>query len=173
MQRQNRPLSQYNIDITRYKDQQTAVQGEELATSILFMRAECGLLKQDLVVHCTTWQQRLTGILNDNAREELESIVNMFKDNTERLSTKPKDLEELADKVNLLKSLQASKSETEARFGPVEDKYASLAKFDVTPTEEEAAALAGIHIQWGGISRYTSSCRRHAPGIKSYNEARS
>ena len=144
----NRPLSQYNIDITRYKDQQTAVQGEELATSILFMRAECGLLKQDLVAHCTTWQQRLTGILNDNARAELESIVNMFKENTEILSSKPTNLDELANKVNLLKSLQGSKEETAARFGPVEDKYASLTKFDVTPTDEEAAALSGIHIQW-------------------------
>ena len=48
----------------------------------------------------------------------------------------------------MLKSLQASKDETEAGFGPIEDKYVSLAKFDVTPTEEESAWLAGLHIQW-------------------------
>ena len=58
----NRPLSQYNIDITRYRDQQAAVQGEELATSILFMRAECawaskGVIEwyvKDCRKHCST-----------------------------------------------------------------------------------------------------------------------
>ena len=144
----NRPLSQYNIDITRYRDQQAAVQGEELATSILFMRAECGLLKQKLVRHCVDWQQCFTGILNNIAKTELESLITMFRENTLQLTTKPETLVELATKVNLLQDLVANKEQTAAKFGPIQDKYASLQKFDVQPTEEEQGWLSVLHIQW-------------------------
>ena len=160
----NRPLSQYNIDITRYRDQQAAVQGEELATSILFMRAECGLLKQELIRHCIDWQQRFTGILNNIARTELESLMNMMKDNTIELTTKPETLDELSNKVNCLQDLVANKDDTAASFGPIEDKYASLQKFDVQPTEEEQAWLAALRIQW---EEFTTMMKRSETMLQS------
>ena len=46
----------------------------------LFIKAECSLLKKVLTDHCIEWENRLTGLLNDIAREELESLMNMFQE---------------------------------------------------------------------------------------------
>ena len=88
------------------------------------------------------------GLLNSVAREELVKHVSGMRDNTEELSTKPNNIDELARKLNLHHSLDSSKEEIEASFEPLEAKYATLTKFDVQISEEEHAMLANLHSNW-------------------------
>ena len=119
----SRPLSQYDIDITRYKDQQNDIVEEDLNMTINFIKIESSLLKATLTDHCVQWQNKLLKLLNDNALQELKSIQSMFKENTETLESHSQTLEELGNKINLHKGCNAAQGETEARFEPVEEMY--------------------------------------------------
>ena len=143
-----RPLHMYNIDIQRYRDQQEDIQSDEHTQTIDFIKIDVSILKATLVRHCVQWQNQLTGLLNSVAREELVKLVNDMRDNTEELSTKPNNIDELARKLNLLQSLDTSKEDIEASFEPLEAKYATLTKFDVQISEEEQAMLANLHANW-------------------------
>ena len=73
-------------------------------------------------------------------------------------------MDELSNKVNCLQDLVANKDDTAASFGPIEDKYASLQKFDVQPTEEEQAWLAALRIQW---EEFTTMMKRSETMLQS------
>ena len=144
----SRPLSQYDIDITRYKDQQSDIVEEDLNMTINFIKIESSLLKATLTDHCVQWQNKLLKLLNDNALQELKSIQGMFKENTETLESHSQTLEELGNKINLHKGCNAAQGETEARFEPVEEMYKVLARFEVPPTEEEQLLKESLRPNW-------------------------
>lgn len=77
------------------------------------------------------WQKHLTDLLNDNASKELSEINNYFVENGRALQTVPTDLASLAALNNLLKHLRVTAHSIHERFGPLDDMYNCLAKFDV------------------------------------------
>jgi dynein heavy chain len=144
----NRPLSQYDIDITRYKEQQQDIQQEEANTTINFIKIDCSVLKTALVKHCVEWQNKLTRLLNDNGCNELSSLQKMFQENTVELTTKPLNPDQLALKINLLADLHEKKEELEGAFEPLEQIYATLNKFDVQIPETESLLLSSLRPAW-------------------------
>ena len=146
-----RPLSQYEIDITRYRDLQKSVQAEDMATTINFMKVDCTQLKASLVGHCIQWQNKLTNLLNENVRTELVDLHSTFDVTTKELTAKPLNLDELSTKINLLKKFQDNQEEIESRFKPVQDTYATLVKFDVQVSEDEQTKLNSLLTAWGAF----------------------
>ncbi len=51
-----RPLSSFDMDITRYKSHQQDIQSEDPSHTVKFIRIDCTSLKQSLIVHCQQWQ---------------------------------------------------------------------------------------------------------------------
>ena len=115
---------------------------------MLFLRIDCGPLKQSLLGHCEAWVEKFTGLLNATASAELNDLYKYFKSHSAALAEPPKNLEQLADNVNLLKRLIAEKEETKDRFLPMQQKYRLLEKFEVPITEEEVASLEGLATKW-------------------------
>lgn len=144
----NRPLSQYDVDITRYREQQSDIQAEDMTSAINFVKIDCNLLKSSLVDHCMQWQNKLTGLLNQNARAELEELHAMFAKHSATLLSKPLNLDELSDKIHLKDELMAERAAIEARFEPLEAKYHTLAKFDVHVSDSETQKLATLPDVW-------------------------
>jgi dynein heavy chain len=146
--KQNRPLEQYDTDIQRYKDLQDDIQGEELNTAISFVMLDCALLKSTLVEHCNQWQNKLIGLLNSIAFSDLEGLHNKWKADKITLSTKPLDLAELASAIQLLRNSEQNAKETVASFEQIDNKYATLKKFDVQIPESEEALVTSLRGEW-------------------------
>ena len=144
----NRPLKSYDTDVTSYKDKQLLIQGEEISHTINFIKIDCTHLKTSLVNHCVLWQNKLTGLLNQNSFQQLRDLHNLFETNTEKLTRPPLNLDELSDSINCMKGLQKELPEIEKKFKPLEDMYHTLVKFEVQVTDEENHLLQNLPVEW-------------------------
>ena len=141
----NRTLKNYDTDVTKYREQQADIQGEQITHTINFIQIDCTLLKTALSNHCTQWQNKLLGLLNSNAQRELFRLHDKFESNTTTLRTKPLSLDHLSALINTLKTLQKECPSIEESFQPLEEKYQVLQKFDVQTTDEENLKLTTLH----------------------------
>ena len=117
----NRSLKNYNDDVTKYKDQQAEIQQENMTHMINFVQLDCTLLKGHLVAHCQQWQQKLLGLLNQNARQGLDYLHDLFADNTRTLRATPLNLEELSNKIRTLQELRRNSPAIEAKIPPIDE----------------------------------------------------
>ena len=144
----DRPLSQYRIDIERYRDQQHQIQNDDISNTINFIKIDTQRLKTSLVDHCTQWVSKLTGLLNQNAAAELQALRSMIINHTETLTKQPANLDELGDSLNLLRQLQQDTDQIEARFAPLQSQYDLLIEFEVPFNEEELNDLNELLPNW-------------------------
>ena len=133
----NRTLASFESDIQKYKELQTEIQLEDTVVNMTFICIDCSPLKQSLVGHCIGWQNKFTTLLHGNAVAELNDLKELFSSNTKKLANTPKNLEQLADSINLCKRLQADCDSIVARFDPLSAQFKLLEKFDVQSTDEE------------------------------------
>ncbi|KAF1790945.1 P-loop containing nucleoside triphosphate hydrolase [Phytophthora cactorum] len=144
----NRPLQQFRADIERYREQQVSIQNEDLTNTINFIQIDTNFLKASLVEHTVQWIGKLTGLLNQTAHGELKELMNMMKDNTQKLQIKPLNLDHLSESIHLLQDIKEGMPGVVARFEPLQHKYDLLAEFDVQTTDEEQRDLANLKSNW-------------------------
>jgi dynein heavy chain len=144
----NKSLGTFESDIQKHRDTQLDIQNEDVSDNINFIQVDYSDLKAKLIAFATDWQGRLTGLLNDNAKEIMNAVLNEIESSTEQLTAVPLNLDELSDQLLLLEGLEKKADDTEASFDPLEKMYASLNKFDVQITDEETAALTNLRLTW-------------------------
>ena len=104
----------------------------------------CFVLQNALIDHCQQWQRHLTTLLNENASKELEDLNNFMVSNAKLLVAQPQDLRSLSSSLNLLKDMKLQAPSIEARFQPLDDMYACLAKFDVQVRDGDASVAPAL-----------------------------
>ncbi|GMI21327.1 hypothetical protein TeGR_g3290 [Tetraparma gracilis] len=149
----NRPLKSYDNDVTRHKEQQSEIQGEDISYTINFIKIDCTLLKTSLSNHCVLWQNKLTGLLNQNAFQQLRDLHGLFESNTKKLTTPPLNLDDLSDSINCMRGLQADLPEIEKKFAPLDAMYNTLTKFEVQITDEEHKFKDELPAEWTAFNQ--------------------
>ncbi|KAI8894261.1 dynein heavy chain and region D6 of dynein motor-domain-containing protein [Globomyces pollinis-pini] len=141
-------LSTYDADINRYNEVANNAQKEETLTNINFTRLDCTMLKHSIVSHCSSWQAKLTTLLNQNALTELTTLLDMFSKTSEKLRSPPKDLDQLSEGLGLLQQLQGDVSKIEGQFQPIREMYEILDKYEVPVKESEKVKLESLLPSW-------------------------
>ena len=141
----NRSPSQFDVDVTKYKQQQAEIIAETSSHAINFVRVDCNVMKDSLVGHTLQFQNHLTGLLHDNSLNELNDIMKLFKNSSDELVQLPRDLDELSTKINLRKKLNETLHDVNMRFDPLREMYDTLLKFDVAIPEDELGHLGNIN----------------------------
>ena len=111
-------------------------------------------LKEELIRHCTEWQRKFTGLLNEMARKELQAVLEGFDSTTAKLSVVPTDLAELSKSVALLKQQNAELLVVEAQFEPIRDKYKLLDKCEVPVEDAEIEMKDSLQSRCQSILSY-------------------
>lgn len=132
-----RSLQQYEAEIVRYKEQQNEIEKEDATYAVMFIKIDCTLIKKALVDHCVQWQNKLTGLLNQNALADLRALHDMFQHNTRKLLVHPSGLDHLSENIGCLKELVKELPKIEEQFEPLEEMYGALKKFEVQIPEAE------------------------------------
>jgi dynein heavy chain, axonemal len=140
----NKTPLQFDAEITRYRSLQSEVYGETSAYVINFVRVDCNGLKENLIGHCLTVQNKLTSLLNQTGLAELNDIHEIFRKSKENLTSAPTNLDELSSKITLCKELKDQLPLIQERFEPVREIYTTLEKFEVALKEEEMMMLMGL-----------------------------
>ena len=81
--------------------------------------------------HCKKWEAKFTHLLNTNAADEIATLYENIAKVTAAFKSKPLNLDQLADQINLLEAEQGGLEKAEGRFQPLEDMYRMLEKFEV------------------------------------------
>ena len=81
--------------------------------------------------HCKKWEAKFTHLLNTNAADEIATLYENIAKVTAAFKSKPLNLDQLADQINLLEAEQGGLEKVEGRFQPLEDMYRMLEKFEV------------------------------------------
>ena len=146
----NRPLSQFDAEIQKYKDSQSLIQNEETTTTIKFIKVDCAPLKTALGAHCNEWQKKFFTLLNTMACTELDALYEMFASSMKKIKAAPTSLDMLGEQLNLVTKLQAEEGLTVAKFEPLQAQYALLEKYEVSIKEEEVCTRRslGMGLLW-------------------------
>eukprot|EP00919_Chromeraceae_sp_WS-2016_P005632 GHVR01013171.1.p1 GENE.GHVR01013171.1~~GHVR01013171.1.p1 ORF type:complete len:2258 (+),score=491.25 GHVR01013171.1:121-6894(+) len=143
----DRSLSMISKDIEEFREAQTEIQSQDAKYVVCFVEADFMPLKKSLVGHCIEWVQQLTGLLNKNAINETNELLNYFHTNAKILTEPPKSMNDLRMKLDLFSRCQNEITSLEGRMQTVEDIYAKLAEFDVQVSETETARNASLRPQ--------------------------
>ena len=146
--KQTKKLSTFEMDIQKHRDTQLDIQNEDVSDNINFIQVDYSGLKAELIAFATDWQARLTGLLNENAKQILDAVLEEIELSTTQLTIVPLNLDELSEQILLLEDLNNKEKETETSFDPLEEMYSALAKFDVIVSEDEQSALTSLRQTW-------------------------
>jgi len=147
-ERLNPPVSSFDADIARYTEVANNVQKEETIVTLNFVFLDCSPLKFSLLSHCNEWQNGFTRVLKEMATNRLTELHAFLKDNSERLQASPENLEQLANSLNLLETLQNDLPKIEARIPPLHEQFAILEKYEVDIPENIQAMLEALSNEW-------------------------
>lgn len=152
----NRPVSQFRNDIDRYREQQSVIQNEDLTNTINFIQIDTSLLKVSLVDHTVQWIGKLTGLLNNTARDEMSSTLTNMESEIKTLMATPDSLEVLGENIELLAKVKNNASAIQSKFGPLQEKYELLTNYDVQITEMEQNQLSSLTNSWTAYEKMMS-----------------
>ncbi|KXS19215.1 hypothetical protein M427DRAFT_507867 [Gonapodya prolifera JEL478] len=150
-------LSTFDADISRYNEVANNTQKEETLTNINFVRLDCSPLKHALVSHCMSWQSKLTGLLNASAFSDLKAIHEMFDQTSTKLKIVPKNLDSLSESITLVGQIQNDLKTIEGQFGPINEQYQILEKYEVQIKEEEKTLLQSLVPSWETFKQTVAS----------------
>ncbi|EER11305.1 hypothetical protein Pmar_PMAR018114, partial [Perkinsus marinus ATCC 50983] len=122
-----------------YKRLQLDIQQEEYKVIIDFIHADFAQLKNELIKHCQQWREKLTDLLHDRAKQQLDSILGYFTSNSKILLSTPRNFDQLRERIHLLDTCSNDIGSMDDRIKPVEDMYQALADFDVATSDVETA----------------------------------
>ena len=109
--------------------------------------------KQALMEHCKKWEAKFTHLLNTNAADEIATLYENIAKVTAAFKSKPLNLDQLADQINLLEAEQGGLEKVEGRFQPLEDMYRMLEKFEVQVKDGELERLGNLRSEWAGYRK--------------------
>jgi dynein heavy chain len=150
-------LSTFDADINRYNEVANNAQKEETLTNINFVKLDCSPLKNAIVAHCAAWQSKLTTLLNLNASNELNNIYELFAKKGDKLSSPIQGLESLSENIEVLTHLQADSASLMAQFGPINEMYEILEKYEVPVKDDEKERLANLPVAWASFQKLMAS----------------
>eukprot|EP00605_Chrysophyceae_sp_TOSAG23-4_P000236 GSChrysophyteH1.ASY1.ANO1.273.1 assembled CDS len=110
-ERAKKPPSMFDVDISRYRTQQSEIISEASTHIINFVRVDCNAMKDSLVGHCMQCQNKLTTLLNSDGKDKLKGIFKLFQDSRDDLTVPPKDLDELSEKIETCRNLKETADE--------------------------------------------------------------
>ncbi|EGD81605.1 dynein heavy chain 2 [Salpingoeca rosetta] len=144
----NPPLAQFDGDIARYAEVANNVQKEETFTPINFVQLDCTMLKYSLLELCNQWQEQLTELLHRRAKGDLARVREYLQTQSELLSRVPEGLSEVISAVENLNAAKAQAPRVEAKFGPLQEEFEILEKYEVELSDEVSAQLDSLPAQW-------------------------
>merc|ERR1739848_734082 len=125
------PLSKFKADTARYDEVANNVQKEETLLPIAFLLLDSSPLKHSIVEHCTEWRNKFTDLLFEMAKSDLQSLTDYLDATAVELQKVPETLEMMIEKMVLMQATEKTFTATEHRFGPINDQFAILGKYEI------------------------------------------
>ena len=144
----NPGLEQFEKELQYYMGNEDDISHIAPVHNIGALSLETAPLKESLKLTATNWKTKYAQNLHGQAKSELEGLNEYIKQTSKNLSRPITDLEDVRAVMLTLKEVRDKEAEIDQQFGPVEEMYGLLAKYQVRVEKEETDGVEALRYNW-------------------------
>ena len=110
-------------------------------------------LRTSLSVEARTWKKQYAQNLHQQAKLELDTIVSWIETHKRYLSRDINDLDDVRNVMGYLASIREKETMLDWEFGPVEEKYALLTRYNVEVPKDESDMVTDLMFSWKKLKK--------------------
>ena len=110
-------------------------------------------LKTALTQEARLWKKQYAQNLHQQAKVELETITEWIDKHKRYLSREINDLDEVRMVMGYLSDIREKETMLDWEFGPVEEKYALLTRYNVEIPKEESDQVSDLTFSWKKLKK--------------------
>ena len=141
-------LEDFEGKLKYYMDVENEIMHVTPVHNIGALSLETQPLKYSLKASASNWKTRYATNLHGQAKSELEGINEYIKDTHKQLKRQISDLEDVRSVMGTLTEVRNKESEIDLQFGPVEEMYSLLQKYEVRVPKEEIDMVGELRYSW-------------------------
>ena len=154
-------LEDFELELKRYVDVEAEITKIAPVHNIGALSLETGPLKSSLMSEANAWKAQYAQNLHRQARTELDRISQWLHDMNRNLKREVNDLDDVRSAVTYLEQLRDKEANLDAEYGPVEDMYALLARYDVPVPKEETDIVTDLRYSWKKLKKLAGDLQEH------------
>ncbi|XP_006149290.1 dynein heavy chain 10, axonemal [Tupaia chinensis] len=130
------------------------------------IRLQLGPLASTVQENAKSWVISLGKLLNESAREELHSLHEEMELLSKSLKKSPNTLEDLKSVLATIAEIRSKSLVMELRYRDVQERYRTMAMYDIHPPEAERELVEQIEDMWLALSNDSVNAEHALGGIK-------
>jgi dynein heavy chain len=160
-------LEDFEQELKKYVTYEAEIAHIPARHSIGALSLETAPMKMALKDECQAWKSQYAENLHLQAKEELEEITQWIHDTTRFLKREVTDLEDVRTAMTYLANIREKESTLDMVFGPVEEKYALLARYEVRVPKEETDTVTDLGYSWKKLKKISDDMTERLRAMQS------
>ncbi len=156
----------FDAELRKYMDVEKAISGIITMSNIGCMSLDTSPLKNSLKAEASAWKTQYAKNLQQQAKEQLDSLMAYIVATCKRLDRKVEDLDDVRELMTVLGEIRDRETEIELEIAPVEERYQLLVKYDVRIPKEEIDAVSDLRAQWRKLKKLASDVKDKLSGMQ-------
>jgi len=151
-------LADFDDQLTKFQDQRKMIKQIPEEKNIGVLGLSNITIREQLVGFIDMWMNQFSKNLLEIARKELESLMDYMKTTTLKFSVEVEHMDEVRRIMTMLGEIRQKESRIDWDFGPVEEKYDLLQKYNVKSlSQEEIYQVTELRTQWNKLKKLTDA----------------
>ncbi|XP_037672459.1 dynein heavy chain 10, axonemal isoform X6 [Choloepus didactylus] len=130
------------------------------------IRLRLGPLAHTVQENAKSWVVSLGKLLNESAKEELHNLHDEFELLAKNLKKSPNTLEDLKFVLATIAEIKSKSLVMELRYRDVQERYRTMAMYNVFPSEAEKELVEKIESMWSNLFKDSMNVEHALGGIK-------
>ncbi|XP_075390744.1 dynein axonemal heavy chain 10 [Tenrec ecaudatus] len=160
------PCAAYDEKLQFYSKIASEVMRHPLVKDEHCIRLQLGLLAQTVQENAKSWVVSLGKLLNEAAREDLHSLHEEIESLAKNLKKSPSTLEDLKFVLATIAEIRGKSLVMELRYKDIQERYRTLAMYNISPTEAEKDLASKIESMWSALFNDSVNVEHSLGGIK-------
>uniref|UniRef100_A0A452SER6 Dynein axonemal heavy chain 10 n=1 Tax=Ursus americanus TaxID=9643 RepID=A0A452SER6_URSAM len=130
------------------------------------IRLQLGPLANTVQENAKSWVTSLGKLLNESAKEELHTLCEEMESLAKSLKKSPSTLEDLKFVLATIAEIRSKSLVMELRYRDVQERYRTMAKYKVFPSDAEKELVDNIENMWSNLFNESVNVEHALGGIK-------
>ena len=153
----NPSLEDFEAELRKYDTVESEINRIPDKHNIGALSLDTTPLKTALAKEAQMWKKQYARNLHGQAKEELEAITQWIETHKRYLSREITDLEDVRNVMGYLAAIREKETMLDWEFGPVEEKYTMLTKYNVEVPKEEQNLVSDLSFSWKKLKKDADS----------------
>ena len=150
-------LEDFDAELKKYVDIEQRIQKIAPVHNIGALSLETAPLKASLKSEASQWKSQYSENLHGQAKTELDAVVLWMEDMQKKLKREINDLDNVRAAMSYLAEVREAEGKIEQLFGPVEEMYSMLNRYEVRVTKEEQDTVGELPYTWTKLKKLADS----------------